>query len=66
MKGIIKGKCRECGNNTFKLEKAVEGKNETAIFIDGIFMHDGFGWDLNSFDIICSKCKSINEDGFVL
>jgi len=24
--------------------------------------HDGFGWDINDFDFICSKCGEKNMD----
>lgn len=64
MKKTIKARCKNCNNNSFRMEKKVEGKSENDILITETIMHDGFGYDLNTFDIICNKCNKINTDVF--
>lgn len=56
--------CKKCGNKTFIIKKISEGESEDNVLIRETMCHDGFGWDLNTFDIVCSKCKSVNLDRF--
>ena len=58
MKKIIYGYCKKCKNKSFRFEKKIEDE------ITEVLGHDGFGWDLNTFDIICSKCEGRNTDVF--
>ena len=66
MKFTINGKCKECGNKSFKLRKRVEGASKHKVVLNETLCHDGCGYDLNTFDIICSKCRKENTDVFEL
>lgn len=64
MKKKLFAYCKKCENTTFYIEKEVEGKSEESILIQETLCHDGYGYDLNTFNIICRKCKSVNNDVF--
>jgi hypothetical protein len=66
MKIRIIGHCSHCKNRSFRFEKDVEGQTEQDILMAETLCHDGYGWDLNSFSIICTKCGSVNTDVFSL
>lgn len=52
-------KCKNCGNRIFRIKKVAYSDKEKEQYMQHEYLcHDGFGWDLNTFNIICSKCKS--------
>ena len=65
MKVLIRAKCSKCKNNTFRIEKETEGKTKEAIAYCEILCHDGFGYDINTFKIICNKC-GISEEHYYI
>lgn len=60
----IKGFCKNCSNTKFEFSKISKGDNKNQIIINETLNHDGWGYDLNTFDVICSKCKEVNSDIF--
>lgn len=60
----IRAKCGHCNNDSFKMEKKSEGISEDSVIIRETMMHDGFGYDLNTFNIICTKCGKKNSGRF--
>ena len=64
MKYKIIMKCNKCDNESFLFRKLTEDKSEELLIYHETLCHDGFGYDLNTFEIICSKCKSVNSDIF--
>lgn len=54
-------KCKKCGGIEFRLSQVVEKEKRKTwkdIEINKAIMHDGFGWELEDFDMICTKCGS--------
>lgn len=66
MRDKLIGYCVKCGNQSFRFEKKVEGDNPDKIMMYEVLNHDGFGFDLNTFDIICEKCGRKDTDRFKL
>ena len=66
MKVLIRAKCSECENNTFRIEKEIEGKTMELITYHEILCHDGFGYDINTFKIICDKCGKTSEEHYYI
>ena len=62
MEFIAEVKCSKCGNNEFKLFKKLKGNNKESIIINQTLCHDGFGWELSTFDLECTKCKNIEDN----
>jgi len=60
---IAEIKCKKCGSNKFILRKKIhyEGSLKSAL-ISELLCHDGFGWNVNTFDFVCAKCGAVNED----
>ena len=50
--------CAKCGSKKIMAEKLVEYTDWDKALIRETLMHDGFGWDLNTFDFKCAKCGS--------
>ena len=52
--------CEDCGSKEITASKTVHYKNWESALLHEIFCHDGFGWDLNTFEFKCAKCGSEN------
>jgi len=54
--------CTECKGTSFRIERNV---HYTGTWLEEIkrqyLCHDGYGWELDTFDYICEKCKSKNS-----
>jgi len=61
MKFSIEGICKECKNKKFKVIKLKEAKDKEELIYHETLCHDGYGYDLNTFDIICCKCGGIDS-----
>ncbi len=48
--------CEKCNGISFELRKICEGQSLQSVLISETMCHDGMGWDLNTFDIICTHC----------
>jgi len=58
-------KCPKCGSEEVTIEKVFKYNTEEErdkIIIRETLMHDGFGWDLNTFTIKCAKCGTVIEN----
>ena len=62
MEFIAELKCSKCGNKEFKLSKKLKGNDKKTIIIQETLFHDGFGWELSTFDVECTKCKNIEDN----
>lgn len=50
-------RCKKCKNTTFFLSKeSKDYENEAEAVQYETLAHDGFGWDVNTFDIVCALC----------
>lgn len=53
--------CKACGSKDIRLSRVIE-KDEGETWDDvasyEYYNHDGFGWELDRFDITCAKCGS--------
>lgn len=61
---FVQAVCDKCGCNSFKIAKTTEGANKKDMIYKETLFHDGYGWDLNTFHIVCARCKSKNKDKF--
>jgi len=58
-------KCPKCGSKEVTIEKVFRYNTEEErdkIIIRETLMHDGFGWDLNTFTIKCAKCGTVIDE----
>jgi len=58
-------KCPKCGSEEVIIEKVFRYSTEKErddIILRETLLHDGFGWDLNTFTIKCAKCGTIIEE----
>ena len=58
-------KCPKCGSEEVKIEKVLKYSTEEErdkIILRETLLHDGFGWDLNTFTIKCAKCGTVIEN----
>jgi len=58
-------KCPKCGSEEVIIEKVFRYSTEKEryhIILREILLHDGVGWDLNTFIIKCAKCATIIEN----
>ena len=62
MKKKVWIECKKCGGREFRIERNVEyeGSWHSAVMHECL-AHDGFGWELEDFDLICTKCGSVND-----
>ena len=52
--------CPECGGTEFKLIQDISPDKDESwedIIQNKLFCHDGFGWELEDFDTVCTKCN---------
>jgi predicted nucleic-acid-binding Zn-ribbon protein len=64
MKLLAELRCSKCSNTEFKFTKELEGESKETIILMEILAHDGFGWDISTFDIECIKCGN-KEDNII-
>ena len=50
--------CKKCGSRKITATKRVVYSDWDEAIIRETMMHDGFGWDLNTFDFKCAECGS--------
>ena len=50
--------CKKCGSRKITATKLVKYTNWEEALIRELYCHDGFGWDLNTFDFKCAECGS--------
>ena len=51
--------CKTCGSNDIRLSRVVkkdEGETWHDVTLYETLYHDGFGWELDSFELTCAKC----------
>ena len=58
-------KCPRCGSDKVIVERYIKCRDEKEwerIVHREVLMHDGFGWDLNTFEIRCARCNARIEE----
>ena len=58
MKVILKIKCKKCKSEKISISKKVQGESEKGIIIQETFCHEGFDFDINTFNFKCVDCGS--------
>ena len=52
--------CGDCGSKEIIVSKIVYYEDWEKALLRETLCHDGFGWDLNTFETRCAKCGSEN------
>ena len=58
-------KCEKCGGIKFKITKQLSGHDKDLLIQHELLCHDGFGWDISTFELTCVKCGHTSDDNEV-
>jgi len=55
-------RCKHCKGKNITLQKIFEAENRKIGIECETLLHDGYGWDLNTFDFFCFDCGESEEE----